>query len=115
MGNADRRKRDNEHRRHDHDGGQSWYRRAHIKVQLRSDDWPAPARLREETGQLRAIVRYANKLLQLRPGHCALGIVVTSEPAPWRLRRDSGLPAVQENCHRCSSDLLAGSIRLGGE
>ena len=54
MGNTDRRESDDKHRRHDHDGGQGRHWRAHIEVQLRSHDRPAPPRLREKAGQLRA-------------------------------------------------------------
>src|SRR5262249_28397040 len=115
MGNTNRSERNDDHRRHDHDCDQGWNWRTHIKVQLRSDDWPAPARLREKAGQLCTVMWHANKFLQLRSVHSTLGIVVASESAARRIRRNRGLPALQENRHRGRSDFCAGGIRLGGE
>ena len=88
MGNADRSEPDDDHRRHGHDRDQGRHRRAPIEVQLRSHDRSAPARVRKKAGQLRALMRHANKRVQLRPGDRALGIMVTAEPDARRLQRD---------------------------
>ena len=94
MGNADRRESDDKHRRHDHDGGESRHRRAHIEVQLRSHDRPEPARLREKPGQLRAPCFTQVDVIQLRARHRALGIMAIAEPAPRRLRnKERHLPS----------------------
>ena len=53
MGDAGGREPDNEHRRHGYNRSESRHRCAPVEVQLRSDDWPEPARFRAQAGQLR--------------------------------------------------------------
>ena len=115
MGNADGREPDDEHRRHDYDGDQSRQRRAHVEVQLRSHDRPAPARVRKKAGQLRAFMLHASGRIQLRPGCRALGIM-----AACRTRSSTATARRKRICLRRKSPspwqrLRAGSIRLAGQ
>src|SRR6266404_8806776 len=50
MGDADGSERDDEHRRHGHDRGESRHRRTTVEVQLPSHDCSEPARVRAQAG-----------------------------------------------------------------